>query len=72
MMLLPPEEEQSELIHLVERIFEGVDRRGYLITKATLVSRHTNRRITRACTAVRMRWILADDFDPELDHDNHW
>ena len=69
MLLVPPEEEFSKLVYRVERIFEGVDRRGYSMIKATLYTANGARpiRITRACTAVRMRWRLAEDFDPDKD-----
>ena len=71
MKLRAPEEEQTTTIHLVERIFEGVDRRGYSVIKASLVTVR-GQRLIRPCTTIRMRWILAEDFDTATDHDNHW
>lgn len=71
MKLIPPEEEHTSDIYIVERIFEGVDRRGFSMIKTTLTPER-GPRITRACTAVRVRWLLAEDFDSELDHANSW
>jgi hypothetical protein len=48
-----------------------MDRRGFLMLKTTLLPEY-GLRITRACTAVRERWVLAEEFDPEIDHGNRW